>query len=253
MDIQTEDELMNITTEDELMTIAESLNGRTFEDINPMAAIQISQLPPSQRRGMAGTFIEGVFGITTNSSPEPDFPHIGIELKTVPFKIRDDDYIVPKERCVLSKINYTELLTSTFGDSHLYHKIRRVLVMPYLHNDDFTQNRILHPFLWEADTWLDELTRDWNIMQEITLTDRLSEGSTTFLASCPKHGGGWNRSNPELSHPRSLAHHPLRPYVEHRGYCIKQNRIAELMSRATGLPIVRVGRTFRFPMAAFGL
>ena len=59
-------------------------------------------------RGDVGDHVERLFGLAPNSSPQPDFPTAGIELKTVPLRQRARGW-VPKERTTISMIDYIAL------------------------------------------------------------------------------------------------------------------------------------------------
>ena len=85
------------------------------------------------------------------------------------------------------------------------------------------------------------------IQNEIRNKRHPSERLTEFLATCPKHGGGFLKVTPHLS-PRSAlvapGAHPFMKHAEKRGWCIKQNTGAlEILAEATGLPIEKKGRT----------
>ena len=44
----------------------------------------LGDLPPLRAKGLAGTLIERALGASAGSTAEPDFPALGIELKTIP-------------------------------------------------------------------------------------------------------------------------------------------------------------------------
>ena len=69
--------------EEELRGRLESLRGQT---LSALAAALGVALPTELRRskGFAGQLLERALGATAASRAEPDFPHLGVELKSVP-------------------------------------------------------------------------------------------------------------------------------------------------------------------------
>ena len=70
-------------TEDALLARATSLSGRTLSEVAKPYGWRV---PKDFRRhkGWAGQLIELALGASAGSKAEPDFPHLGIELKTIP-------------------------------------------------------------------------------------------------------------------------------------------------------------------------
>lgn len=73
--------------EAELRARLSRLAGRTLGEL---AAAQGLEVPPDLRRakGWVGQLLERALGATAASRAEPDFPHLGVELKTVPVDAR---------------------------------------------------------------------------------------------------------------------------------------------------------------------
>ena len=65
----------------------------------------------------------------------------------------------------------------------------------------------------------------------------LREGDHVFLATCPKHGGGYLKDTPLQSKSGSLANHPVMGKAEKRGYCIKREAFIELIADSIGSPL----------------
>ncbi len=73
---------------------------------HPLAAIAAAhgvEVPADLRRskGWVGTLLERALGATAASRAEPDFPHLGIELKTIPVDPRGR----PLESCFVSSLD----------------------------------------------------------------------------------------------------------------------------------------------------
>ena len=69
--------------EAELLARAEQLAGRT---LGQLAGDLGAEVPPDLRhaKGWVGQLIERALGATAGSRAEPDFQHLGVELKTLP-------------------------------------------------------------------------------------------------------------------------------------------------------------------------
>src|SRR5688572_15389817 len=81
---------------------AQKLLGRSLAELYGRDIVPLEEAEGGRRRGKFGQLVEKVhFGIKNNSAPLPDFPKVGVELKTSPLKmIRRGS--VPNERIVLN-------------------------------------------------------------------------------------------------------------------------------------------------------
>ena len=105
---------------------AKRLIGKTFNDIKK------KQLPQKisdskvdyeneSNKGGLGTFLEEqYFGYKANSSPLPDFPKAGVELKVSPYEENTNGKIRAGERLVLSMIPYDQAVEDDIYKSHLW-------------------------------------------------------------------------------------------------------------------------------------
>lgn len=119
---------------------------KTYQDyINQTPSTTPDKKISSASKGQYGTGIEKYyFGIPTNSSTEPDFNKVGVELKVTPFKINKDEKISAKERLVLGNINYMNENLDDFYKSHAWKKGGSILLLPYhfIKNQDILKNKI---------------------------------------------------------------------------------------------------------------
>ncbi len=97
------------------MVYAERLEGHTLREMTDVAELQ----SPNRRRGAFGNAVEQYyFKYKPNSSQEPDFPEVGIELKTTPLKRDKSGRYVAKERLVVNMIDYDTVVNEDFERSH---------------------------------------------------------------------------------------------------------------------------------------
>lgn len=154
-------------SEKELLESAARIAGKTLQQI---AQQQGLQTPADQRRhkGWVGQLLESSLGATAGSLPEPDFQHIGVELKTLPLNRNG----TPKESTYVCAINLMQI-EPNWETSLVRHKLSRVLWLPVEADPDIPlpARRIGTAILWSPDEkQIALLQRDWNeLMQMISL------------------------------------------------------------------------------------
>lgn len=150
----------------------------------------------SASKGIYGTYIEKYyFGIPTNSSNEPDFNKVGVELKVTPFKVNKDEKISAKERLVLGNINYMDENLDDFYKSHAWKKGGTILLLPYhfIKNQDILKNKITKVHLLKIlEEDLPTIISDYQkITQKIKegRAHELSERDGMYLSTSRKGSG----------------------------------------------------------------
>jgi len=95
-----------------------------------------------ENKGWAGLVIEHYLGLPQNSRQEPDFP--GWELKVVPLRRAANGELHVKESMAITMLEPAEVLASKFEDSHLYDKLRSVVVVSRIYESIEETHSILH-------------------------------------------------------------------------------------------------------------
>tara|TARA_B100001741_G_C16540097_1_gene593917 strand:- start:1231 stop:1983 length:753 start_codon:yes stop_codon:yes gene_type:complete len=194
------------------------------------------------------------FKIPTNSLREKDFfsvYNVDIELKVSPLKYvrgKKGNILTTKERNVISMVDYHDIYNNkSWEESKLFNKLNNILFVLYIHDNNISPSNwvIEEVFYWKLDNHYKSLiSNDYNIMRENILGGKaLREGDHFFLATCPKHGGGYKKNNPMSSKKSSLSKHPIIPYAEKRGFCIKREAFIEMICKETNKKIIYEGRT----------
>ena len=99
-------------------------------------------------KGWAGQLIEQLFGIKNNSFAMPDFPELGVELKTIPVNV---DYR-PYETTYVTTVPLLPNDMTSFEQSILWSKIRHILWIPLVSEtrSEKVQNRVIgRPIIWQ--------------------------------------------------------------------------------------------------------
>ncbi len=95
-----------------------------------------------ENKGWAGLVIEHYLGLPQNSRQEPDFGTW--ELKVVPLLRDSDGNLRIKESMAITMLEPTEVLANRFEDSHLYDKLRSMVVVSRVYESSQELRSILH-------------------------------------------------------------------------------------------------------------
>ena len=173
---------MNISppkSEAELWQRAQALAGLTLGELAQQEQVIVPE-NLKQNKGWIGLLLEQVLGATASSRPEPDFPHLGIELKSLPITLQGK----PLETTFVSVAPLTGLVGVTWQNSYVRKKLSRVLWIPVISDKTLAlKDRIVGtPFIWSPSAEEEHLlAMDW---QE--LTDMIVLGEVENIQG--KHG-----------------------------------------------------------------
>ena len=171
---------MNIpSSEQALMHNAQNLAGLTLGELAEQAGIVIPK-DLTCNKGWIGLLLEHVLGASADSRPEPDFPHLGIELKSLPI----NEQAKPLETTFVSVAPLTGLVGVNWHNCYVRKKLARVLWVPVITPKDvpISERIVGTPFLWSPNAEEEALlAQDW---QE--LTDMIVLGEVENIHG--KHG-----------------------------------------------------------------
>lgn len=95
-----------------------------------------------ENKGWAGLVIERYLGLPQNSRQEPDFGDW--ELKVVPLRKDADGNLRVKESMAITMLEPAEVLANKFEDSHLYDKLRSMVVVSRVYENKEELHSMLH-------------------------------------------------------------------------------------------------------------
>ena len=171
---------MNIpSSEQELLQRAQNLAGLTLGEIAKQAGIGVPD-DLKRNKGWIGLLFEHILGASAGSRPEPDFPHLGIELKSLPI----NEQAKPLETTFVSVAPLTGLTGITWHNCYVRKKLAKVLWVPVISPKHLPLGERLvgSPFLWSPNEEEESLlAQDW---QE--LTDMIVLGEVENIQG--KHG-----------------------------------------------------------------
>jgi DNA mismatch repair protein MutH len=139
-------------------------------------------------KGWAGQLIETSLGASAGSRAEPDFPELGIELKTIPLTASGQ----PKESTYVCSVPLNQAGSLNWEDSWVRRKLNHVLWLPIEADPDIpiAKRRIGTGMLRRLTAEQDAiLKQDWEEHMELINTGRIHEISAhhgTYLQVRPK-------------------------------------------------------------------
>lgn len=214
------------TSEQELLDRCYQLAGLTLAEL---AALHRFELPVDLRRekGIVGQLLEVALGASAGSKAEPDFPHLQIELKTIPV----DEQGRPLESTYVCVAPMTGFTVERFEDSWVYRKLSRVLWVPVLASRQIPlhQRVIGRAFLWQpTEPELAILRQDWEELMELLRLGKLSQikgQHGTALQLRPKGANSQARTN-------ALDEDGATVQALPRGFYLKTSFTSALLQRA---------------------
>ncbi|MFT5427169.1 MAG: DNA mismatch repair protein MutH [Gammaproteobacteria bacterium] len=180
-------------SENELLESASRISGKTLQQL---AHQQNLETPEDQlhHKGWVGQLLELSLGATAGSLPEPDFQHIGVELKTLPLSKNG----TPKESTYVCAINLTQI-ESQWETSLVHLKLSRVLWLPVEADPDIplAARRIGSAILWSPNEEQETtLRRDWEELMELIATGELEQITA--------HQGQYLQVRPKAANTKAL-------------------------------------------------
>ncbi|MEP7123156.1 MAG: DNA mismatch repair endonuclease MutH [Byssovorax sp.] len=178
-------------SEDELLGRARELTGRRMSEI--AAALRVSIAGDGvSTKGTMGALIERALGATGGSAAVPDFPHLGVELKTIPVDAEGR----PRESTFVCTLSLADADRAEWSASWVRRKLARVLWIPILvpRGSALGARTVGVPLLWRPTPAEDAMLRDDfdEIMGLIGVgaVDRLTARTGRVLQARPKAAHG---------------------------------------------------------------
>ncbi len=190
------------------------------------------QLPANLQRdkGTVGQLLELVLGASSGSKAEPDFPHLGVELKTLPV----DRFGKPLESTYVCVAPLTDVAGLRWHGSWVCRKLSRVLFVPVLaeRTIPLAERQIGSAFLWSPDAEQQALLQqDWEELMELIVLggiDRIKGAHGKVLQLRPKAA-----NSKALTSAIGADGQPIQTLP--RGFYLKASFTASLLARQFGI------------------
>ena len=209
---------MKFNTKEELLEYTENIKGKTFREIDSEHLLDKSK--SNMNKGLLGQIVEsGFYKYPLNNVSEADFEELGIELKVSGYVENKNGSLRAKERIVLSKIDYNEIINETYESSHLLGKCKEMLIIwyHYLPKTDVGDFKITDYQIYDMSKDEEIFKNDFELIKQKVLDGKaheLSEGDTSYLGACTKGATSKDRT----SQPFSKIHSKPRAYSLKNAY-----------------------------------
>ncbi len=139
-----------------------------------------------RRKGKIGQLIERLLGASAGSLSLPDFPALGVELKTIPIDAQGR----PRESTFVCTLSLANADTMEWSDSPVRAKLAHVLWVPIIEG---AEPRVGTPFFWKPSAEQEDVLRA--DFEEIV--GMVAIGKVDDLTS---HVGRWLQARPKAAH-----------------------------------------------------
>jgi len=215
-------------SEEELYARANALAGR---DLAWVAGQHHMRVPPDLRRhkGWIGQVLEIALGASSGSNAQRDFPHLGVELKTLPVNAKGR----PTQSTFVATAPLDAAGVSRWEDSWVRQKLSRVLFVPIVGGGPPGERLVGSPVLWSPDpTEEAQLRADWEELTELAALGQLWQLTGTrgeVLQLRPKGADGHARTWHLDDEGRWVAATP-------RAFYLRARFTGAVLARALALP-----------------
>lgn len=179
--------LAAVNTRAELAARCEAISGLTFAQLANKLAINIPQKAVN-RKGFLGMAIEKALGASSGNKSQPDFKHLGIELKTLPINHLGK----PAESTFVTSIPLLTIHKQSWHTSQCYAKLQKVLWLPIEDDENipYMHRRIGEGVIWSPSASDEKiLANDWEELTFLIRTgqlDKIHAGLGEYLQIRPK-------------------------------------------------------------------
>ena len=215
------------TSPESILQYAKRLEGHTFFDVLEMycthegISLDSEQFKNVSAKGQLGNFLEKYyFGYDPNGKQEADFKESGVELKQTCIDVKKDGSFTAGERLSVTNISYNDPVEPDFDKSHVWEKIRRMLLVHYIRNKmiDRLSYEIRYVNLFTPPREdLDIIIEDYKKIigkLEAGKAHEISESDTLYLGACTKGSTAEKSTRPQYYGD----HTPARK----RNFCLKR-------------------------------
>ncbi len=174
-------------------TISNKIENLKYKSVGEIISQYQLNVDP-RNKGLIGQLVEKYLGLSNNNFSTPDLGTV--EIKTIPIKFKANNIPYAKERMVISKVDFNELITKEFDQNHNIQKINNVLFICYWVNNEqhnIYDYQFLGGFIFSLDQIEPEakevFINDYKILKNKCKEekfDEISSSLTTYLEMCTK-------------------------------------------------------------------
>jgi len=162
----------------------QSLIGKDLQEVRVKLDISNTGPKGGLKKGWAGDVVEKYITGFKDTSPRTDFEDS--ELKIVPLKVNKSGKLSVKEPMSICMANEEEILRNDFYSSHVYEKMKSLLVAFYV-----AKNMLTDPVVFVGTTcfklegeYLDKIKKDYELLQGFVKKNGLNAVSGSLGKPC---------------------------------------------------------------------
>jgi hypothetical protein len=223
---------MSIGTVGEVLWDVQALHGRTAAEISQRTHADTRQAIERSKAAMSDLVRDVLDGDSMAVLREH-----AINLRVTSLGLRSGGArIAQQNRVVLENVDYghTANTQNWVEDGPLAALLEGTLFLWYLRD---VGDQAAYPVVW-SHLWYPEADQARRIQEDYTqVRDRIAAGEHlaavgSFVDTCPRHSGGFDRANPQRSDSKSLTDHPMLPGAERRAWTLKRAAVEEILRRS---------------------
>jgi DNA mismatch repair protein MutH len=185
------------------------LEGKVLQDLANTFNVTIHSSEGKINKGWAGHVFENFLGLPINSLQSPDFG--SWELKSIPLKKLKNGNLSFKETMAITIINSEEVKTTSFENSHLLSKLKKLIVIARIVGSNVDDPSIIHSvniFDLTGELYLD-VKNDYNLVRDTLLNpslgfDALTGSMGKYIQPRTKGAGHGSKSRAFYARPLFL-------------------------------------------------
>jgi DNA mismatch repair protein MutH len=217
------------SSEDELRERASWLAGRTIREL--AAALGVGAPPIGVRgKGKVGGLVEKALGASSGAAAAPDFPALGVELKTIPVDPRG----FPRESTFVCTISLADAERAEWETSVARAKLSHVLWVPIVFDDEASsERRIGTPLFWRP-------TRRQEAVLRADFEDAMGVIGAGGIEALTARAGRWLQVRPKAAtgSVRTISYGPEGEWIATvpRGFYLRATFTRALLEDPAALP-----------------
>jgi DNA mismatch repair protein MutH len=218
-------------TEDELRARAEWLIGRSIGEISTLLG-RPAPVSGVKGKGKLGDLLERALGAESGSAAAPDFPRLGIELKTVPLGASG----APRESTFVCTISLASADRAEWESSVAHAKLSHVLFVPISYEEGLAphERRIEPPLFWRP-------TPEQETILRADFDDAMGTIGRGGIEAVTAHAGRWLQVRPKAAtgSVRTISFGPEGEWISTvpRGFYLRAGFTGALLRDPRALPL----------------
>jgi DNA mismatch repair protein MutH len=217
-------------SEDELRARAQWLAGRTIGDLAAALGLE-APVSGVRGKGKVGDLLEKVLGAEAGSAAMPDFPHLGIELKTIPVSAGG----APKESTFVCTISLSDAERADWETSVARGKLSHVLFVPLIgESKQPSSERVIGaPVFWRP-------TLDQEAVLRSDFEDAMGVIGAGGIEAITARAGRWLQVRPKAAtgRARTISFGPDGEWIATvpRGFYLRATFTGAILRHPTAMP-----------------